>query len=120
MSVSRIPAPETRTGVCPLCGAGNECAVAEGHGTCWCFFERVDTGVTEFAATHGLDSSCLCPSCARGAIPSPCIGVCRLDPMTQSCLGCHRTLAEIGRWRELSPTEKATVLLRLRDASTSG
>ncbi|MFL0416267.1 DUF1289 domain-containing protein [uncultured Sphingomonas sp.] len=30
--------------------------------------------------------------------PSPCIGVCRLDAAGAMCLGCFRTLVEIGDW----------------------
>ena len=31
-------------------------------------------------------------------IPSPCIGVCRLDVARQVCEGCLRTTIEIARW----------------------
>lgn len=45
--------------------------------------------------------------------PSPCIGVCRLDPDRRVCLGCGRTLAEIARWRDASPAERRAILARL-------
>jgi predicted Fe-S protein YdhL (DUF1289 family) len=32
--------------------------------------------------------------------PSPCIGVCRIDPGSGLCLGCARTGAEIAIWRD--------------------
>ena len=33
-----------------------------------------------------------------GPVPSPCISVCRMDPATQLCEGCLRTLDEIAAW----------------------
>ncbi len=48
-----------------------------------------------------------------GDLPSPCIGVCRLDPDRRFCLGCGRTLEEIARWRDASPAERRAILARL-------
>jgi len=31
-------------------------------------------------------------------VPSPCIGVCRIDEATGWCAGCWRTLDEIAGW----------------------
>ena len=36
-------------------------------------------------------------------MPSPCISVCRIDPMTGHCTGCFRTLGEISRWARSGP-----------------
>ncbi|HYE41063.1 MAG TPA: DUF1289 domain-containing protein [Ramlibacter sp.] len=33
-----------------------------------------------------------------GTVPSPCISVCRMDPDTDLCQGCFRTLDEIAAW----------------------
>lgn len=33
-----------------------------------------------------------------GAVPSPCISLCRMDPGTELCQGCFRTLDEIAAW----------------------
>ncbi|MCW5936416.1 MAG: DUF1289 domain-containing protein [Fimbriimonadaceae bacterium] len=38
-------------------------------------------------------------------IPSPCTGVCRLDP-EQVCQGCGRTIAEICAWTTMTPEER--------------
>jgi|GEM_PF-768833 len=46
-------------------------------------------------------------------IPSPCIGVCKLDPQTQLCIGCYRTIKEIAGWREYSAEQKSIVLQEL-------
>lgn len=34
-------------------------------------------------------------------VPSPCISVCRMDPSTELCEGCWRTLDEIASWSAL-------------------
>ncbi len=44
---------------------------------------------------------------------SPCVAVCRLDPQTQVCVGCGRTIAEIAAWPALSDAERATIIRRL-------
>jgi predicted Fe-S protein YdhL (DUF1289 family) len=46
-------------------------------------------------------------------VPSPCINVCRLDPVTGLCAGCLRTMDEIAGWPDLSAGEKRAVLARL-------
>ena len=42
-------------------------------------------------------------------VDSPCIGVCRLDPASKTCLGCGRLLSEIAKWPELDSMQKAKV-----------
>jgi predicted Fe-S protein YdhL (DUF1289 family) len=44
---------------------------------------------------------------------SPCIKVCRIDPELGRCLGCARTLDEIGRWSAMSDEEREGVLREL-------
>ncbi len=53
------------------------------------------------------------PSAAPGAPPSPCIGVCVINPQTQLCDGCYRTLEEIAAWWDCTPTQKHAVLARV-------
>jgi len=43
------------------------------------------------------------------AVPSPCISVCRIDPATRLCEGCHRTIDEIAHWGLLDDDEKLAV-----------
>lgn len=38
-------------------------------------------------------------------IPSPCSGVCQLDP-AGLCLGCRRSGPEIARWRQMGDDER--------------
>ena len=47
-------------------------------------------------------------------IPSPCIGVCRLDPDTRRCAGCLRTPREITAWPAASNAERLAIVQDLR------
>jgi len=49
----------------------------------------------------------------QSGVPSPCINVCRMNPQTQLCEGCFRTLDEIAAWSTLSDGEKSAVLAQL-------
>lgn len=42
-------------------------------------------------------------------LPSPCVGICRLDDATGWCLGCARDADELGRWRDLSPAAQERI-----------
>jgi predicted Fe-S protein YdhL (DUF1289 family) len=44
-----------------------------------------------------------------GDVPSPCISVCRVDPATEWCEGCFRTLDEIAAWSRLHDEAKREV-----------
>ena len=56
------------------------------------------------------------------ALPSPCISVCQLDPVSGQCLGCYRTSAEIAAWRSMSAEAQGELLeaLRQRRAEATG
>jgi len=41
---------------------------------------------------------------------SPCVGICTLDRVAKICIGCLRTMDEIGRWRVMSLDEKRAVV----------
>jgi predicted Fe-S protein YdhL (DUF1289 family) len=41
---------------------------------------------------------------------SPCIKVCQLDRARQICIGCDRTLDEIGGWAHFSDGERARIM----------
>lgn len=45
-------------------------------------------------------------------IESPCIRHCTLDAR-DVCIGCRRTLAEILRWRDMTPQERRTIMERV-------
>ncbi len=44
---------------------------------------------------------------------SPCIDNCQLDPGTNLCLGCYRSMDEISGWPRFSAAQKRMVLDRL-------
>jgi uncharacterized protein len=48
-------------------------------------------------------------------IPSPCVGICRLDPATGLCAGCMRSVDEIAAWPEASSAERLAIVERLRE-----
>ena len=41
--------------------------------------------------------------------PSPCIGVCQMNPGTHLCAGCDRTIEEIMRWSTAADADKRAV-----------
>jgi uncharacterized protein len=53
-------------------------------------------------------------ACRLDEIPSPCIGVCELDPASGLCAGCMRTLAEIAAWPDAGNDERLAIVERLR------
>lgn len=48
-------------------------------------------------------------------IPSPCVGICELEPATGLCAGCLRTLEEIAAWPGASNQERLAIVQRLRE-----
>ena len=47
------------------------------------------------------------------SIETPCIAVCMIDPKTNLCLGCGRTLPEIARWGRMDGAERQAVMAGL-------
>lgn len=45
--------------------------------------------------------------------PSPCTNLCTVDPATDVCRGCGRTMDEIARWGWMTAEEKTNVLRRI-------
>ena len=48
------------------------------------------------------------------SIDTPCIAVCMMDPRTNLCFGCGRTLNEIARWHRMESTERLSVMAELQ------
>jgi uncharacterized protein len=42
-------------------------------------------------------------------VPSPCVSICRMNPDTQWCEGCFRTLDEIAAWSRMEDDGKREV-----------
>lgn len=47
------------------------------------------------------------------AVPSPCVAVCTMNPASDFCDGCQRTIGEIAGWSEFSNDEKRQVWARI-------
>ncbi len=45
----------------------------------------------------------------RTPVPSPCIGVCRMDAAGHHCEGCFRTLDEIRDWSAAPPARQRAI-----------
>lgn len=44
---------------------------------------------------------------------TPCIAVCQIDPGTNLCFGCGRTLPEIARWSAMDGSERRAIMAQL-------
>ena len=53
------------------------------------------------------------PQAPPRAIATPCIKVCVVDGASSLCLGCFRTLSEIGGWSGLTDEQRAAVMAEL-------
>ncbi len=47
------------------------------------------------------------------SIVTPCVKVCVVDGASSLCLGCFRTLSEIGGWSGLTDAERAAIMADL-------
>jgi predicted Fe-S protein YdhL (DUF1289 family) len=58
----------------------------------------------------------------REEIESPCVQVCVVHPETRLCIGCARSIDEIGRWSRMSSQERRAVMAELpgRTAAPTG
>ena len=52
-------------------------------------------------------------SSAMPDVETPCIKLCVLDPATNHCLGCGRSLDEIARWTAFSDEERRRIMAEL-------
>jgi len=43
------------------------------------------------------------------SVPSPCVSICRMDPVSGWCEGCQRTIDEIAAWSSLNDLQKLRV-----------
>jgi predicted Fe-S protein YdhL (DUF1289 family) len=41
---------------------------------------------------------------------SPCVTICVMDGPTGLCMGCGRTIDEIGRWAMMSPAQRRAIM----------
>jgi predicted Fe-S protein YdhL (DUF1289 family) len=51
----------------------------------------------------------------RAPIDSPCVKLCAIDAAAGLCVGCLRSLDEIGRWARMDPAERRAIMAALPD-----
>jgi predicted Fe-S protein YdhL (DUF1289 family) len=49
----------------------------------------------------------------RAEIESPCVKICVVHPEAKICIGCYRTIAEIGGWSRMSADERRLLMAEL-------
>ena len=54
------------------------------------------------------------------SIATPCVKVCVVDGATSLCLGCWRTLSEIGGWSGFTDAERAAIMAELPAREAKG
>jgi predicted Fe-S protein YdhL (DUF1289 family) len=55
----------------------------------------------------------------RIPIKTPCVKVCFVDPKAGVCLGCFRTMEELGRWTRYSDAEREVIMQALPERETA-
>ena len=89
--------------------------------------EAVDTDLTgarrqPLCADGGRFRAAKSPRTGRRAAPhfardarmeTPCIKVCVIEPGTDVCTGCRRSLTEIARWSRLDAAERRRIMAEL-------
>lgn len=54
------------------------------------------------------------------SVATPCVKVCIVDGASGLCLGCWRTLAEIGGWSGFTDAERARIMAALPERARGG
>lgn len=52
-------------------------------------------------------------------IKTPCVKVCFVDPKAGICVGCFRTMEELGRWTRFSDQERDEIMAALPQRETA-
>lgn len=55
----------------------------------------------------------------RDEIDSPCVRVCVVHPDARICVGCYRSIDEIGAWSSMSPEKRQEVMADLPNRQTA-
>jgi hypothetical protein len=59
--------PATDPARCPLCGDRNDCGIAAGKSTCWCFSTTIPPEALAQVPADQQDRACVCRRCAEAA-----------------------------------------------------
>ena len=54
---------------CPICGIANDCGIALGKGTCWCFSTTIPPDVLARVPVEQRERVCICRACAESTAP---------------------------------------------------
>ena len=65
---------------CPLCGNGNDCGMARGAETCWCFEATIPDELIERIPAEARGVVCVCKVCANEATAKPLSTEAKDDP----------------------------------------
>ncbi len=49
----------------------------------------------------------------RAEIESPCVKICVIHPEARLCVGCYRSIEEIGGWSRLTPEARSAIMADL-------
>ena len=49
----------------------------------------------------------------RDEIESPCVKLCVVHPEARICVGCYRSIDEIGSWSRLTPEARRAIMAEL-------
>lgn len=49
----------------------------------------------------------------RAEIESPCVKLCAVHPVERICVGCYRSIDEIGAWSRLTPEARRAIMADL-------
>jgi predicted Fe-S protein YdhL (DUF1289 family) len=49
----------------------------------------------------------------RAEIQSPCVKICVIHPETRLCVGCLRSIDEIGSWSRMTPDDRKAIMAEL-------
>jgi hypothetical protein len=59
-----VSTSEIDPALCPLCGAANDCGMARGQETCWCFDATISSRALERVPEAAKGVACVCKACA--------------------------------------------------------
>lgn len=51
------------------------------------------------------------------SMSTPCTGICKIDSETGLCIGCRRSIEEIGQWLHLPEEERRAIMAELPERS---
>lgn len=55
------------------------------------------------------------PENSTGDVPSPCIGICKMDQVNGWCAGCFRTIPELTGWSTASNDIKRQIWMQVKE-----